>query len=113
MPYYKKTYHQNLDGFIDRLAQELGTEQALLTAGAPELSEEAPTIIEETGLLNRLNVTVIWDAWHDLSGEQRGHVIMEAYGRAKGPHEKARIGLAMGLTRDQQTRIMSGLRSAG
>jgi hypothetical protein len=113
MPYFKRTDPQNLGGYIDRLAQELKTEQALLTEEALEFSADAPTIIEETGLLNRLNVTVIWDAWRDLSGEQRGHVIMEAYGHAKGAIEKGRIGLAMGLTRDQQERIQSGLRFAG
>lgn len=113
MPYYKRTNRINLDGLIERLAQELRTEASQLTADGPEINGDAPTIIEETGMLNKLHVTVIWDAWRDLAGEQRGHVIMEAYERAKGPAAKFQIGLAMGLTRDQQERILAGLRNAG
>ena len=107
MPYYRKNANVSLDGLIDRLAQELKGEPSLLTEDGPMVSQNAPTIIEEDGLLKRLNVTVVWDAWQELSGEQRGHVIMQAYEKAKGPLIKSRIGLAMGLTRAQSQRILN------
>lgn len=113
MPYYKRSNNINLDSLIETLAKELQTEPSLLTKEGPVITADAPTIIEEPGLLGRLNVTVVWDAWKDLSGEQRGHVIMEAYKKAKGHLMFAQIGLAMGLTREQRDRILSGLRQAG
>lgn len=107
MPYYKKSSVTNLEGLIARLAIELSTEQELLTS-EPQISADAPTIVEETGLLGRVNVIVIWNAWRDLSGEQRGAVIMRAYEKVKGPGFATQIGLAMGLTPEQRQRINSG-----
>ncbi|RYG34496.1 hypothetical protein EON81_15385 [bacterium] len=107
MPYYRQTSDDDLNDTIERLAQELETEPEPLTAEGPEILADAPTIIEEKGFLGKTNVTVIWDAWKYVSGERRSHVILQAYEKAKGTPAKLQIGTALGITRDQRTRLDS------
>jgi hypothetical protein len=42
-------------------------------------------------------VQVVWDEWDDVSNEERGRIIMDAYEQAR-PDDLLRITMALGLT---------------
>lgn len=101
MPYYKRSRFVPVDEYVLKLSEELRMPQSTLPE-KESFSGKDPVIIEETGLMGRVSVTVIWDEWKDLSGEARGHVIMRAYEEVLGKEFSSRIGLAMGLTTAQK-----------
>lgn len=48
----------------------------------------------------RLKLVVIWDAWSELSLQERAAIIMDAFQEAaKEPEDLLRVTLALGLTR--------------
>jgi hypothetical protein len=80
--------------------------------GPPDIKDNSadnslPVIIEEPTYLGRVGVTVIWNGWDKLSGELRGRVILDAYKAALGEAEALKIGVAMGFTWEQYSRIQS------
>lgn len=57
-----------------------------------------PVIYEHAFRTDKVSVTVIWDAWHDVSLQERSATILRAYEMAEGPESRDRIALASGLT---------------
>jgi hypothetical protein len=92
MPIEKRTLKPDLPNYT-----------ALVTQLQDELdgkSKTGPQIIEEEQFGNRIHVIVIWDAWEDVSPEERGRAIMDAYEHSR--HDDVlRITLALGLTKDE------------
>jgi hypothetical protein len=92
MPRYIVTPHARSpkhDRYVKKLAQEF-------TASSPNLQ---PMILEEqVPSTKSRHVRVIWDAWKDLTDEQRSDVIIDAYSQAEGPKAAAEITLAEGVT---------------
>lgn len=82
---------------LGKLAKELQRNQPTGPASAPQIIEE-----EKRG--NFLHVTVIWDAWKDVAGEDRGRIIMDAYDQQR-PAEVSRIAVALGLTHAEADRL--------
>lgn len=105
MPYYTKEPKADLDKYVNSLVKELNGAPAPYNA-ASLTPQTAPTIIEEPGQFDRIGVTVLWDEWTELSGEERGRVIMKAYEIAKGADFIRKIGLALGLTHSQKNLIL-------
>lgn len=94
----------------DRIAHSHGDLKALLAEelrrDSPEGAPEAPYIvIEEIPNSGNLHVTVVWDRWQGIDPEERGRVILEAYGEAKGEADMHRITMAMGVTREEAQRL--------
>ena len=67
-------------------------------------STTGPKIVEEEQFGNRIHVIVIWDAWRDLSPEERGRAIMDAYEHER-QNDVLRITLASGLTVTEAKRL--------
>lgn len=77
----------------DRLVKKLVQE---FTAASTHLQ---PLILEEqVPSTKSRHVRVIWDAWKDLTDEQRAAVIVDAYQEAEGPEAAAEITIAEGVT---------------
>jgi hypothetical protein len=58
-----------------------------------------PLILEEqVPSTKSRHVRVIWDAWKDLTNEQRSSVIVDAYRQAEGPGAADEITIAEGVT---------------
>lgn len=75
--------------FVKKLVQEF-------TASSTNLQ---PLILEEpVPSTKSRHVRVIWNAWKDLSDEQRSAVIVDAYAQAESPEAAAEITIAEGLT---------------
>lgn len=61
-----------------------------------------PLIIEEpVPATKSRHVHVIWDAWKDLTGDQRAEIISDAYKQAEGEQAAAEITVASGLTAEE------------
>jgi hypothetical protein len=85
-PYAPSPKHER---FVKRLVQEF-------TASSTNLQ---PLILEEqVPSTKSRHVRVIWDAWKDLTDEQRSAVIVDAYTEAEGPEAAAEITIAEGVT---------------
>ncbi len=83
----------------EQLSQELRSE-------SPETDHDAPLIIEEAvPNSGTIFVTVIWDAWNSLSGEDRGAVILDAYERYGGLSARQSVSVALGLTRAEAIKL--------
>ena len=54
---------------------------------------------------DRAHLLVIWDAWRAMRQEERSRLIMDAYGTALGREAALSVSVAMGLTRDEATRL--------
>lgn len=77
----------------ERLVKKLAQEFA---AASPHLQ---PLILEEQiPSTKSRHVRVIWDAWKDLTDEQRAAVIVDAYKEAEGPEAAEAITIAEGVT---------------
>jgi hypothetical protein len=69
-------------------------------------AEAQPIIIAgppEPAAISRL--VVIWDAWTDLSAQERSEIIMAAYTTHVGTGEAVKISIAMGLTSQEAQKI--------
>ena len=85
-PHARSPKHER---YVKKLAQEF-------TTSSPNIQ---PIILEEqVPSTKSRHVRVIWDAWEDLTDEQRSDVIVDAYTRAEGPEAAAEITLAEGMT---------------
>jgi hypothetical protein len=73
---------------VDRLVDEL-------KAGR---ESGQPTIYEQTFGTGKIRILVIWDAWKDLSLEERTNIILSAIEKAEGKKQRAKVALASGLT---------------
>jgi hypothetical protein len=82
---------------VGKLAKELQRNEPTGPATAPQIIEE-----EQRG--NFLHVTVIWDAWKGVVGEDRGRIIMDAYEQQR-PADVTRITIALGLTHAEADRL--------
>jgi hypothetical protein len=77
------------DRYVKRLVQEFSASSTRLQ----------PIILEEqVPATKSRHVHVIWDAWKDLTDEQRSAVIVDAYAEAEGPEAAAEITIAEGVT---------------
>ncbi len=77
-----------------------------LVKNSPEGAPDDPYIvIEEIPLSDSLHVAVVWDRWQGVDPEERGRVILEAFGEAMGETEMLRVTMAMGLTREEAERL--------
>jgi hypothetical protein len=77
----------------EKLVKKLVQEFA---ASSPNLQ---PLIVEEqVPATQSRHVHVIWDAWKDLSDEQRAAVILDAYKQVEGEEVVAQITIAEGVT---------------
>src|SRR5579871_3795113 len=75
--------------FVRKLVQEF-------TASSAHLQ---PLILEEqVPSTKSRHVRVIWDAWKDLTDEQRAAVIVDAYKEGEGPEAAEQITIAEGVT---------------
>jgi hypothetical protein len=85
-PHAPSPKHERL---VKKLVQEF-------TASSSNLQ---PLILEEqVPTTKSRHVRVIWDAWKDLTDEQRSAVIVDAYTEAEGPEAAAEITIAEGVT---------------
>lgn len=85
--------------FVAAIAQELRLQR-------PDGPANAPAIIEEqVPRSDRLYVTVVWDEWNDISPEDRGRIILDAYERVRGTDIAQRISVALGLTHTESQRL--------
>ena len=85
-----------------KLEPESPRHQELVKALKDELRRDqpagaGPVIEEEEQRGNRIHVQVVWDEWDDVSNEERGRIIMDAYEQAR-PDDLPRITIALGLT---------------
>jgi hypothetical protein len=90
--------NERFEDLISALSQELGIT-------TEPLRPDAPLIIEEEGKFGFRHVTVVWSLWEGVREEERGYVIMEAYGRTYDPAELLKITLAVGLTPDEADKL--------
>ena len=75
--------------FVKKLVQEFT---------APCTNPQPLILEEQVPSTKSRQVRVIWDAWKDLSDEQRSAVIADAYTEAEGPEAAAEITIAEGVT---------------
>ncbi len=54
---------------------------------------------------NRTHLLVIWDAWRNLSQQERSQLVMDAYTSAHGETAVLDVSVAMGLTQDEATQL--------
>src|SRR5438132_8664011 len=92
MPRYIVTPHARSpkhERYVKKLTQEFRTSS----------QNVQPIILEEqVPSTKSRHVRVIWDAWKELTDEQRSDVIVDAYMQAEGPEAAAEITLAEGVT---------------
>jgi len=69
---------------------------------------EPQIIIEDIRFSNNVHVTVIWDRWEGIELEERGRIILAAFGEELGEAEMLRVSLAMGLTTEEAARLKIG-----
>jgi hypothetical protein len=72
----------------ERLAAELKSNQVY----------GQPFIYERKYPTGKINVTVVWDAWHEIPMQERSATIWSAYKIAEGSAYRDQIALANGLT---------------
>ena len=82
---------------VARLASEI--------KGSASFEVDAPYVREEATPFGTMQVTVMWDKWRDLSHEDRGKVITQAYLEASGPTEALKITVALGLTHEEARKL--------
>jgi hypothetical protein len=70
----------------------------------PTGPKTAPQIIEEEQHGKFMRVTVIWNAWKDVTHEDRGRIIMDVYEKQR-PADVTRITVALGLTHAEAERL--------
>lgn len=92
---------------VDRLAQELRDPQPSGGAGIPDITEEMQTYGD------RIHVRVIWDRWADVPHDERGPIILDAYGQVRGEAEMLRVTLASGFTIEEYRRYAATPRDSG
>ena len=89
------------------LAPESAQHTELVGKLADELRFETPTgprILEEEQRGGYFHVTVIWDEWEGVEGEERGRIIMDAYEQERAS-DVMKITIALGLTSEEAQRL--------
>jgi hypothetical protein len=87
----------------DELTRALVRELRHETRQGPEI------IIEQARRGQPIHLYVVWDAWNDLSLQERSEIIMDAFEKAKGRQQSLLVTLAMGLTRNEAQRTLPSL----
>ena len=83
------------DSLVERLVEELARDAR---TGQPFV------YINNVGQTGSFHVTVVWDAWQDLSAQQRSSIIMDAL-EQHDPAKRGHITIAMGLTGEEARRL--------
>jgi len=81
---------------IGAVKQELAEKLAAELKSGREHGQ--PFIYEQEYRTGKIRVIVIWDAWDEVSLQERSATILRAYELAEGPAYRDRIALASGLT---------------
>lgn len=88
---------------LNRLIQEL--KQTPL-AEAPDSPVEPVVVEEQVPHSDVLHVYVRWERWREIEDDsERSAIILDAYEAARGKDVVDRIGVAMGVTRDEARRM--------
>jgi hypothetical protein len=88
--------YRKLADLCDDLADFFLGQEPASYIGKEEASK--PTItISNSGKYGGKYVEVVWSAWGDLTKDERGKLIVEAYYQAFGEKEGAYLNSAMGL----------------
>jgi hypothetical protein len=85
---------------VDELARVVKANKP--KADAPD---EPDVTVEEVKYANSLRVKVVWDKWAGIDPEERGRVILNAFGKALGEKEMLRVTLALGVTKREDSRL--------
>jgi len=62
-------------------------------------------LIERRDALNALHVFVVWDSWSEMEQVERSEIIMDACEQHLGKEDAVKVTVAMGLTRQEATRM--------
>jgi hypothetical protein len=67
----------------------------------------APTIVEEHGSNEAVHLYVLWDKWGDLSYQERGAIILDAYKELHDGESSAllKVTVALGVTTTEAARM--------
>ena len=69
-------------------------------------NEQQPAIIvEQPNAMQPAHLYVIWDAWKELSLQERSEIIMDVFEKVEGKAAAANVTVAMGLTEDEAQRF--------
>jgi hypothetical protein len=64
-----------------------------------------PIIIAEPAVGEIKRLLIVWELWKDLSLEDRGGVIMDAWVQVVGVDKAQHVGVAMGLTEEEAKKL--------
>lgn len=62
-------------------------------------------LVQRRDSMNALHVYVVWDSWADMDQVERSEIIMDACEQHLGRDDTLKVTVAMGLTRDEATRM--------